>query len=106
MPDPLKRLKQTLLKRPGGDRVMAQVLSAIPSSGLEAILVAVELVLESGMISADHVLNVIGRLNAAPKPASVETSLILNEVPLANTDRYDSLLSDERSELEAEVGHE
>ena len=106
MPDPLKRLKQTLLKRPGGDRVMAQVLSAIPSSGLEAVLVAVELVLESGMISADHVLNVIGRLNAAPKPASVETSLILNEVPLANTDRYDSLLSDERSELEAEVGHE
>jgi hypothetical protein len=106
MPDPLKRLKQTLLKRPGGDRVMAQVLSAIPSSGLEAILVAVELVLDSGMVSADHVLNVIGRLNAEPKPANVETSLTLNEAPQANTDRYDSLLSDEHSEVEAEVGHE
>ena len=106
MPDPLKRLKQTLLKRAGGDRVMAQVLSAIPSSGLEAVLVAVELVLDSGMVSADHVLNVIGRLNAEPKPASVETSLKLNEAPQANTDRYDSLLSDERSELEAEVDHE
>jgi len=58
------------------------------------------------MVSADHVLNVIGRLNAEPKPASVETSLKLNEAPQANTDRYDCLLSDERSELEAEVDHE
>ena len=100
MPDPLKRLKQTLLKRPGGDRVMAQVLSAIPSSGLDAVLVAIELVLESGMVSADHVLNIIGRLNAEPKPASVETTLTLREAPQANTHRYNSLL------CSVEVDHE
>jgi hypothetical protein len=31
-------------------------------AGLEAVLVAVELVLESGVVSVEHVLNVIGRL--------------------------------------------
>ena len=32
----------------GGDRVMAQVLAVVPTAGLEAVLVAVELVLETG----------------------------------------------------------
>lgn len=40
-----------LLRRPGGDRVMAQV----PAAGLDAVLVAVDLVLESGAVSAEHV---------------------------------------------------
>jgi hypothetical protein len=109
MPEPLARLTQTLLRRPGGDRVMAQVLAAIPTAGLEAVLVAIELVLESGLVSADHVLNVIARLNAAPTPANVETSLTLNEVPLANTGRYDSLLNGEAhaaSAVAVEATHE
>ena len=42
-------------------------------------------------LSAEHVLNVLARLNASPTPACVETSLQLNEAPLANTSRYDSL---------------
>lgn len=70
---------------------MAQVLSAIAASGLEAVLVAVELVLESGAISAEHILNVIARLSADPRPPCVETNLELQEAPEANTDRYDSL---------------
>jgi hypothetical protein len=72
-------------------------------------LVAIELVLESNLVSADHVLNVIARLQAEPKPANVETSLTLTEAPRANTRRYDSLLSAEESELidlEAEATHE
>ena len=36
-------------------------------------------------------LNVLARLNATPTPQSVETTLQLKEVPLANTSRYDSL---------------
>jgi hypothetical protein len=55
------------------------------------VLVAVELVIESGMLSAEHVENVLARLNASSPPASVETSLQLKEAPLANTSRYDSL---------------
>ncbi len=91
LPAPLKQLKHGLLRHAGGDRVMAQVLAAVPTAGLEAVLVAVELVIESGVLSAEHVLNVLARLNASPSPPYVETHLILNEVPLANTSRYDSL---------------
>ena len=91
LPAALKQLKLGLMRHPGGDRVMAQVLAAVPTAGLEAVLVAVELVIESGVLSAEHVLNVLARLNASPTPACVETSLQLNEAPLANTSRYDSL---------------
>ena len=75
MPEPLRELKLGLLRHEGGDRVMAQVLGAVPVAGLEAVLVAVNLVIESGVLSAEHVLNVLARLTAAPQPASVETSL-------------------------------
>ncbi len=70
---------------------MAQVLAGVPTAGLDAVLVAVELVIESGALSAEHVLNVLARLNASTPPACVETSLQLKEAPLANTSRYDSL---------------
>jgi hypothetical protein len=70
---------------------MAQVLAAVPAAGLEAVLVAVELVVESGALSTEHVLNVLARLNAKPIPEVVETTLQLQEAPVANTGRYDSL---------------
>ena len=91
LPGPLNLLRRGLLRHTGGDRVMAQVLAAVPTAGLDAVLVAVELVVESGVLSAEHVLNVLARLNASPPPPCVETSLLLTEVPLANTSRYDSL---------------
>ena len=91
MPVPLMKLKQGLMRHEGGDKVMAQVLSAVPTAGLDAVLVAVELVIESGVLSAEHVLNVLARLNASPQPPCVETSLQLKEAPLADTGRYDSL---------------
>ena len=73
MPDPLQRLRGLLLKREGGDRIMAKVLAAVPKAGLEAVLVAVELVLESGNPSAEHVENVLSRLKHTPAPEQVET---------------------------------
>jgi len=91
MPIPLKQLRQGLMRHTGGDRIMAQVLATVPAAGLDAVLVAVELVIESGALNAEHVLNVLSRLNASPRPACVETSLQLNEAPLANTSRYDGL---------------
>jgi len=106
MPAPLKQLKLGLMRHAGGDRVMAQVLAAVPTAGLDAVLVAVELVIESGALSAEHVLNVLARLNASPPPACVETSLQLKEVPLANTSRYDSLRSTDEVMVDAEVNHE
>ena len=91
MPESLLKLKQGLMRRTGGDKVMAQVLAAVPVAGLGAVLVAVELVLDSGVLSAEHILNVVARLRSVPVPESAETSLQLKEVPSANTERYDSL---------------
>ena len=93
MPPPFVKLQAVLRRseRQQGDRVMARVLAAVPSHGLEAVLVAVEMVLESGIYSAEHVLNVLARLNKTKLPEPVEASLKLTEEPLANTARYDSL---------------
>ena len=101
MPAPLQRLRQGLMRHDGGDRIMAQVLNCVLSHGLKAVLVAVavELVIESGVLSTEHVLNVLARLNAAPVPESVASSLHLREVPVANTGRYDSLRGDAMVEL-------
>jgi transposase len=100
LPAPLQRLRQGLMQRTGGDKIMAQVLAAVPTAGLEAVLVAVELVVESGALSAEHVLNVVARLNAKPTPANVETTLQLTEAPQANTSRYDSLRADMTNAME------
>ena len=91
LPEPLLRLRGLLLKREGGDRVMAKVLAAVPKAGLEAVLVAVDLVLESGNPSAEHVENVLNRLKAGPPPEPVATHLQVAEAPVADTDRYDQL---------------
>jgi hypothetical protein len=91
LPAPLQRLSRALLRREGGDRVMAQVLSAVPTHGLEAVLVAVDLVLETGRPSAEHVLNVLARLREGPPPPAVDTDLTVTVAPIADTQRYDSL---------------
>ena len=102
MPEALRRLQSTLLPREGGDRVMAQVLAAVPGAGIEAVLVAVELVLESGAVSAEHVINVVGRLKPSVPLEQVETLLQVTEVPVADTGRYDRLRDEDRTE---EVRH-
>ena len=97
MPEPLQRLRRALLRNPGGDRVMAQVLAIVLSAGLDAVLVAIELALESGppgKVSVEHVVNVLNRLNAQPVPPTAATLLRVATPPLANTARYDSLRSD------------
>ena len=95
MPEPLVRLQRLLLRREGGDRVMSQMLAVVPKAGLDTVLVAVELVLESGVVSVEHVLNVIARLNQAPLPESVPTTLQVKEAPVADTGRYDRLRTQE-----------
>jgi transposase len=95
LPEPLQRLRRVLLKEDGGDRLMAQVLALVPKAGLDAVGVAVALALEaappSGRVSAEHVLNVLARLNAAPTPETAATALRAKTPPLANTARYDAL---------------
>ena len=101
MPGPLKQLQAILLRRVGGDAVMAQVLAAVPIHGLEAVLVAVELALEAGKPSGEHVLNVLARLKGNTVPNNLGDTLArelaqgwplkLQEEPQANVARYDGL---------------
>jgi hypothetical protein len=93
--EPLQRLRRALLRHEGGDKVMARVLMAVPTHGLEAVLVAVDLVLATGRPSADHVLNVLARLTDGPAPPSVTTELTVTTAPLADPHRYDRLRDEE-----------
>ncbi len=106
LPEPLQRLRGALLRRAGGDRVMAQVLAIVPIAGLDAVLVAVELALEtgppSGRVSVAHVINVLNRLYTQPEPENAATTLQIVTPPLANTARYDSLRAQDDT---AEVDH-
>jgi len=70
---------------------MAKVLAAVPVHGLDAVLVAVELVLESGIPSSEHIENVLHRLKAVPATPQVESTLTVEEAPVADTHRYDGL---------------
>ena len=98
MPDPLRRLQQALLRQLHGDRAMAQVLAAVPGHGIEAVLVAVELVLESGAINGEHVLNVLARLqHPARTVQTIATAMTLRQPPASDPARYDG--------LRQEVGH-
>ncbi len=105
LPEPLQQLRRALLREDGGDRAMAQVLAIVPGEGLAAVLVAVELALESappsGRVSVEHVHNVLARLSAAPRPGNVITSLQVSTPPLADTARYDTL----RATAAQEVDH-
>lgn len=49
----------------------------------------------SGRVSVEHVVNILGRLNAPARPMSAETALQLTTPPLADTARYDQLRSQE-----------
>ncbi len=98
MPEPLQRLRQALLRRPGGDRMMADVLACVPVHGLEAVEVACELILESGNTSAEHVVNVLSRLRDTPRPPTLDTQLKISELPRADAERYDRLHDGEEAD--------
>jgi transposase len=95
MPEPLQRLRRALLREAGGDRIMAKVLALVPESGLDVVLVAVELALEqappSGRVSVEHVENVLSRMRSVPMPPKIDTALQLATPPRADTSRYDGL---------------
>jgi len=93
MPEVLQTLQRHLLRNAGGDRVMAQVLAAVPVHGLEAVLVAAELALEAQRPSAEHVLNVLARLKDGMPVIQdlTKPAVKLSEEPRADVQRYDTL---------------
>jgi transposase len=93
LPAAFRRLQAVLLKRPGGDREMVEILSLVLHHDEQAVLCAVELALESGTISKPHILNILSRLLEAEPPAPIDApaALQLSDEPKANVTRYDHL---------------
>ena len=92
-PEAFKQLQSHLLKRPGGDREMVEILALVLHHDEQAVLTAVELALDAGAPSKQHILNLLGRLIELPPPAPIDApqALVLTIEPVANVTRYDSL---------------
>ncbi len=99
LPKPLTQLRQVLIRRPGGDQIMSKVLACVPRSGLEAVLVAAELVLESGSVNAEHLQNVLARLKDGHPVTQIDTHLTVSEAPTTDISRYDQLRYGETSHV-------
>lgn len=93
LPDSFKRLQAKLLKRPGGDREMVDVLALVLLHNEERVEQAIIEALKIERPSKQHVLNCLSRLSEAPapKPSPLPPTLKLVTEPLADTDRYDRL---------------
>jgi transposase len=93
MPEAFRTLQGLLLRRPGGDREMVEILSLVLQYDEQAVLTAVELALEAGVASKAHILNLLCRLlgEVPPAPMDASTLLQLKVEPRADVARYDEL---------------
>jgi hypothetical protein len=93
LPDSFRQLRRTLLKRPGGDREMVDVLALVLLHDEQLVERAVAEALKSERPSKQHVLNCLGRLHDTPKPELLTPPQHLRLVtePQADTKRYDRL---------------
>jgi transposase len=95
LPEAFRQLQGQLLRRPGGDREMVEILALVLQHDEQAVLCAVELALEAGVATKTHVINVLHRLTdgKAPPAAPIDApqALRLTREPVANVERYDAL---------------
>jgi hypothetical protein len=84
-----------MLRRPGGDRDMVDILALVLQHDEQAVLAAVELALSDGVATKTHVLNILHRLiDGKPTDGptiSTPQTLLLRHEPKANVERYDDL---------------
>ena len=93
LPSSFRQLQKQLLKHPGGDREMVDILALVLHHDEQLLEQAIETALKSGKASKQHVLNCLNRLLDIPHPLPMKTppALQLVEEPKANTGRYDNL---------------
>jgi transposase len=95
LPSAFRALQQRMLKTPGGDREMVEILALVLQHDEQAVLTAVELALEAGAPTKTHILNVLHRLvDGKPvdaPPVNPPSALTLTTEPQANVERYDAL---------------
>jgi transposase len=95
LPSAFRTLQQHMLKKPGGDREMVEILALVLQHDEQAVLTAVELALEAGAPTKTHILNLLHRLvDGKPvdaPPVKPPNALTLTTEPQANVERYDAL---------------
>jgi transposase len=95
LPEAFRTLQQHLLKKPGGDREMVDILALVLQHDEDAVLLAVEMALETGVPTKTHVLNLLHRLvdgkSITPPTINAPQALMLANEPEANVERYDAL---------------
>jgi transposase len=95
LPVAFRSLQQRLLKKPGGDREMVEILALVLQHDEQAVLTAVELALEAGAPTKTHILNLLHRLvdgkPTSMPPVDAPQALTLSAEPQANVERYDAL---------------
>ena len=95
LPEAFRTLQQHLLKKPGGDREMVDILALVLQHDEDAVLLAVEMALETGVPTKTHVLNLLHRLvdgkSITPPILDAPQVLTLTNEPEANVERYDAL---------------
>jgi transposase len=95
LPRPVIMVRDRILKQPKGDRAFVELLMLAGETGLDALTVACELVLEHGVVNAPVVMNALRRLISPHLPATnihVPDGITLSIEPMANCQRYDYLL--------------
>ena len=95
MPSAFRQLQDQMLRRPGGDREMVDILALVLHHDEQAVLTAVEMALAAGVPTKTHVLNLLHRLvdGKTTDGPNIDTpeALILRREPKANVERYDDL---------------
>ena len=94
-PPAFRQLQEQMLRKPGGDREMVDILALVLQHDEQAVLTAVELALAEGVATKTHVLNLLhrlvdGKLIGGP-PLDTPQALVLHREPKANVERYDGL---------------
>ena len=95
LPEAFRRLQGHLLKHPGGDREMVEILALVLHHDEQAVLCAVEVALDAGVPTKTHILNLHHRLVDGKETAvaliDAPQALTLRQEPKANVARYDTL---------------
>ncbi|MGZ7124244.1 MAG: IS21 family transposase [Halobacteriota archaeon] len=93
LPDSFRVLQARLLKRPGGDREMVDILALVLLYDESLVEQAVFEALQMEQPSKQQVLNCLARLGnrPTPRPSLAPPALKLVTEPVANTGRYDQL---------------
>ena len=95
LPTSFRQLQDHMLRKPGGDREMVDILALVLHHDEQAVLTAVELSLAEGVPTKTHVLNLLhrlvdGKVIGGP-PLDTPQALALHREPKANVERYDGL---------------